>query len=154
MEMPLLKDIVIILGSSVLIILIFQRIKIPSILGFLITGILVGPYGLSLIKASHEVELMAEIGIIFLLFVIGIEFSLKSLASIKKTVFVGGMLQVGGTILVTSGIIFMAGLSWPQAIFIGFLLVSIKDLSEIQSRRSHRTAPRRCHFVAIDGMFG
>jgi len=121
MELPLLKDFVIILGSSVVIILILQRIKIPSILGFLITGVLVGPHGLSLIKASHEVELMAEIGIIFLLFVIGIEFSLKSLASIKKTVIVGGSLQVGGTILATSVILFFAGLNWPQAIFIGFL---------------------------------
>ncbi|MCF8349367.1 MAG: cation:proton antiporter, partial [Bacteroidales bacterium] len=75
MEIPILTDIVIILGLSVFIILLFQRLKLPVILGFLITGIIVGPHGLNLIKAVHEVELLAEIGIIFLLFLIGIEFS-------------------------------------------------------------------------------
>src|SRR5690554_4972316 len=102
MEIPLLPDIVIILGLSVFIVLIFQRLKLPSILGFLITGILIGPHGFGLVELSHEVELMAEIGIIFLLFVIGIEFSLSSLASIKKTVVGGGLMQVMGTIAVTA----------------------------------------------------
>jgi len=101
MELPILKDVVIILGFSVLIILLFQRLKMPSILGFLMTGIIAGPHGLSLVKASHEVEILAEMGIIFLLFVIGIEFSLKGLARIKNTVLIGGSLQVGGTILLT-----------------------------------------------------
>src|SRR5210317_2193439 len=101
METPLLKDIVIILGLSVVIILGFQRLKLPPIIGFLLTGIITGPYGLSLISAVHEVELLAEIGVIFLLFVIGIEFSLKGLISIRRTVLGGGLMQVGGTILVT-----------------------------------------------------
>ncbi|HRP60462.1 MAG TPA: cation:proton antiporter, partial [Vicingus sp.] len=101
MEIPLLKDIVIILGLSVLIILLFQRLKLPEILGFLITGVVAGPNGLNLINASHEVELLSEIGIIFLLFVIGIEFSLKGLVSIKNTVIWGGLMQVGGTIALT-----------------------------------------------------
>lgn len=70
MELPLLKDIVIILGFSVVIILLFQRLKLPEILGFLITGVIAGPHGLNIINASHEVELLSEIGIIFLLFVI------------------------------------------------------------------------------------
>ena len=141
--MPLLKDIVIILGASVLIILLFQRMKLPSILGFLITGILVGPYGLSLIKASHEVELMAEIGIIFLLFVIGIEFSLKTLSSIKRTVILGGLMQVGGTILVTTGLTLLAGLQWNQAVFMGFLfsLSSTAIVLKLLHTRGEITAP-------------
>ena len=85
MELPLLKEVVIILGLSVLIILLFQRIRLHSILGFLITGMVAGPNGLSLIGASHEVEILSEVGIIFLLFIIGIEFSLKSLSRIKQT---------------------------------------------------------------------
>ncbi len=122
MELPILKDVVIILGSSVLIILLFQRIKMPSILGFLFTGIIAGPHGLSLVKASHEVEILAEMGVIFLLFVIGIEFSLKGLARIKNTVLVGGSLQVGGTVLLTFLFARLAGLPVNQAIFMGFLL--------------------------------
>jgi CPA2 family monovalent cation:H+ antiporter-2 len=122
MELPILTDIVIILGSSILIILLFQRFKLPVILGFLITGIIVGPHGLNLITATHEVELLAEIGIIFLLFVIGIEFSLKGLASIKRTVLVGGSLQVVGTIGSVMLIAYLLGMPIQSAIFLGFLL--------------------------------
>lgn len=122
MNVPFLTEIVIILGLSVLIILLFHRIKMPSILGFLITGIIAGPYGLSLVKASEEVEVLSEIGVIFLLFVIGIEFSLKELAKIKNTVFIGGTIQVGGTILLTAVATHFFGLPWSQAVFMGFLI--------------------------------
>lgn len=122
MELPILKDVVIILGLSVGIILLFQRLKLPSILGFLFTGIIAGPHGLSLVNASHEVEILAEIGVIFLLFVIGIEFSLKGLARIRNTVLIGGSLQVGGTVLFTYLFARLAGLPNNQAVFMGFLL--------------------------------
>ncbi|MBM3435077.1 MAG: potassium transporter KefB [Bacteroidetes bacterium] len=122
MELPILSDIVIILGLSVFIILLFQRLRLPAILGFLITGIIVGPHGLNLIKAVHEVELLSEIGIIFLLFVIGIEFSLRGLNSIKNTVLFGGMLQVGGTIGLVTLISWLLGMPLRSAIFLGFLL--------------------------------
>jgi CPA2 family monovalent cation:H+ antiporter-2 len=151
MEIPLLKDIIVIIGSSVLIIILFQRMKLPSILGFLITGILVGPYGLSLIKASHEVELMSEIGIIFLLFVIGIEFSLKTLSSIRKTVILGGLMQVGGTILVTTLVTHLVGLEWNQAVFIGFLfsLSSTAIVLKLLQSRGEITAPHGRISLAI-----
>ncbi|WP_237708849.1 cation:proton antiporter domain-containing protein [Gillisia marina] len=84
MDIPILKDIVIILGLSIFIILLFQKIKVPSLLGFLLAGIIAGPYAFNLISSQHEVELLSEIGIIFLLFIIGIELSLKGLAAIKK----------------------------------------------------------------------
>ncbi|MFH1118594.1 MAG: cation:proton antiporter [Bacteroidota bacterium] len=122
MELPILKEVVIILGLSVLIILAFQRFKMPSIIGFLITGMIAGPKGLGLISASHEVEILSETGIIFLLFIIGIEFSIKGLAKVKQTVLLGGVLQVGGTILLTFLITRMLGLSPPQAVFMGFLI--------------------------------
>lgn len=122
MEIPILKEVVIILALSVVLILIFQKLKLPTILGFLIAGMVVGPYGLSLVNASEEVELLAEIGVIFLLFVIGIEFSLKGLMAIKKTVLLGGAVQVGGTILLTAAIANAFGLAWNQAIFLGFLI--------------------------------
>ncbi|MBI1192677.1 MAG: potassium transporter KefB [Bacteroidetes bacterium] len=122
MQIPILREIVIILGFSVLLILAFQRLKLPALLGFLVAGIVAGPHGLNLIQASHEVELLAEIGIIFLLFVIGIEFSLKGLSSIKNVVLWGGLLQVGGTILVAAGATYLLGIPIRAAIFMGFLL--------------------------------
>ncbi|HNP18516.1 MAG TPA: cation:proton antiporter [Fulvivirga sp.] len=121
MEIPLLPDIVTILGLSVVVILIFQKFKLPTILGFLITGVVAGPHGLSLVKASHEVEVLSEIGVILLLFIIGLEFSLKSLAAIKKAVFLGGSIQVLLTIGSAGLIAYLMDYSIVEATFIGFL---------------------------------
>ena len=79
MEILLLNDIVIIFGLSITILFICHRLRVPTIVGFLVTGILTGPYGLGLIKAVHEVEILAEVGVVLLLFTIGIEFSLQNL---------------------------------------------------------------------------
>lgn len=122
MELPLLTDIVIILGVSVPLILAFQRFKLPSILGLILAGIIVGPHALSLVHAAHDVEIMSEIGVIFLLFVIGIEFSLSQLAQIRRTVFIGGTLQVGLTIAAVTGIGMWGGMNVNSALFLGFLV--------------------------------
>ena len=122
MEIPLLKEIVIVLGISIVIILAFQKIKVPSILGFLMAGIIVGPSAFNLLSSTHEVELLSEIGIIFLLFIIGIELSFSGLMKIRKTVFIGGGLQVGGTILITALICIALGIEINTAVFIGFLI--------------------------------
>lgn len=120
-ELPMLSDIVWIFGLATLVILLFMRFKIPTIIGFLFTGALAGPYGLSLVTASTTVEALSEIGVILLLFVIGMEFSLKSLLSIKKAVFIGGSLQVFLTILFTTIIAHFFGFDWNVAVFLGFL---------------------------------
>jgi len=122
MEIPLLKEIVVVLGISIVIILAFQKLKVPSILGFLFAGIIVGPSAFNLLSSSHEVELLSEIGIIFLLFIIGIELSFSGLMKIKKTVFIGGGLQVGGTILVTALVAMALGVEINTAVFLGFLI--------------------------------
>ncbi|WP_266205701.1 cation:proton antiporter domain-containing protein [Pontibacter kalidii] len=122
MEIPLLPDIVIILGLSVIVILLFQRLKLPTILGFLATGVIAGPYGLSLIAASHNIEILAEIGIILLLFIIGMEFSLKQLAMIKRTVILGGSTQVLATIGLSALVMVLLNFSWGEAVFMGFLI--------------------------------
>lgn len=121
MHIPLLQDILILLGFSVVIVFVLQRLKLPSIIGFLITGVIIGPYGLSLVKAFEEVEILSEIGVILLLFVIGMELSIKQLISIKKTVFIGGFFQVGITVLVAACVYYFLGNSWREAVFVGFL---------------------------------
>ncbi len=120
-EFPLLSDIVVIFGLATLVILLFMRLKIPTIIGFLFTGAIAGPYGLSLVAASTAVEMLSEIGVILLLFVIGMEFSLKSLLSIKKAVFIGGSLQVFLTILITTLLAHLFGFAWNISVFMGFL---------------------------------
>ncbi|MDY6863256.1 MAG: cation:proton antiporter [Thermodesulfobacteriota bacterium] len=122
MEIPLLKDIVIIFGLAVAVIFVCHRIKIPAIVGFLITGLLAGPHGLKLVRAVHEVEILAEIGVILLLFTIGIEFSLKNLLKIKKSVLIGGSLQVLLTIVSVFVIAVYMGQTFNKSVFIGFLI--------------------------------
>ncbi|MGB0176551.1 MAG: cation:proton antiporter [Owenweeksia sp.] len=122
MEIPLLQDMVIILGLSVLVIFVFQKLKLPTILGFLVTGIAFGPSGMGLIEASHDIEILSEIGIILLLFIIGLEFSLADLARIKKIVFLGGASQVLITIAAVFGVMWSLGFSESQSVFFGFLV--------------------------------
>ncbi|WP_226742904.1 monovalent cation:proton antiporter family protein [Polaribacter gangjinensis] len=132
----------VLLSFSVMIVFVLQRLKLPSIIGFLITGVLIGPYGFSLVKAVEEVEILSEIGVILLLFVIGMELSIKQLISIKKTVFIGGFFQVGITVLVAAFVYYYLGNSWNEAVFVGFLfslsstaivLKTLQDRQEISS---------------------
>lgn len=122
MEIPLLSDIVIILGLAVVVILLFQRFRLPTILGFLATGVIAGPHGLSLITAAHDIEILAEIGVILLLFIIGMEFSLRQLSMIKRTVLLGGTTQVLATIGLVALVMVLLHYNWAEAVFMGFLI--------------------------------
>jgi len=122
MEIPLLNDIVIIFGLAITTLFICHRLRVPAVVGYLLTGIFVGPYGFGLVKAVHEVEILAEIGIVLLLFTIGIEFSLKKLLQIRKSVLMGGSLQVFLTFLAALFIARRFGQAFGEAVFIGFLV--------------------------------
>ncbi|MRR56238.1 MAG: sodium:proton exchanger [Deltaproteobacteria bacterium] len=122
MEHALLQDMEILFGLAVVTVILFRRLRFPSIIGFLAAGLLAGPHTLGLIKNLHQVEQMAEIGVVLLLFTIGIEFSLKELMRIKQLVLLGGSLQVGLTILVTALIAVSFGFALPQSVFFGFLV--------------------------------
>jgi monovalent cation:H+ antiporter-2, CPA2 family len=121
-QIELLQDLVIIFGLSVVIVLIFQRIHLPSIVGFLISGALLGPYGLNLIDDVEQVEVLAEVGIVLLLFTIGLEFSLSRLSGLRTFALLGGALQVGITIALTALITWAFQLPVRTGIFWGFLI--------------------------------
>jgi len=121
MELTILKDVVIIFALSTFVNLVFTKIKVPSIIGYLITGVIAGPYALALIHSHKEIELMAEIGIILLLFSIGLEFSLNHLLKIRKIVFWGGLLQLSTTSIITMLIVHTYDSSWKVALFIGLI---------------------------------
>lgn len=151
MHLPLLQDLLILLVFSVAIVFFLQRIKLPSILGFLITGTIIGPYGLSLVNAVDQVEIISEIGVILLLFVIGMELSLKQLASIKKTVFIGGLIQVGLTVLVAGSSYYSLGYSWNESVFVGFLfsLSSTAIVLKVFQDRNEISSPHARNALAI-----
>jgi CPA2 family monovalent cation:H+ antiporter-2 len=122
MGIPLLQDITIIFGLSIIVLLVSHQLRLPTVVGFLLTGIFVGPHGLRLIKGLHEVEILADIGVVLLLFAIGLEFSFRELSRLKKAVLLGGSLQVALTVLATFGIVLELGEVPSKAIFIGFLV--------------------------------
>lgn len=121
MEIPLLFDICIIFILSIAGLLVCHKLHVPAIVGFLLTGLIAGPHGLALIQADGEVEILAEVGIILLLFTVGIEFSLSSLLRVKRSVLVGGPLQVGLTLLAAFLVVRQFGMVANEAIFIGCL---------------------------------
>jgi CPA2 family monovalent cation:H+ antiporter-2 len=148
MEIPLLNDIIVIFGLSIAILFISNRLRVPTIVGFLLTGILVGPYGLGLINAPHEVEILAEIGVVLLLFTIGIEFSFEKMLQIKKSILMGGSIQVLLTLLVTFLIARQLGQPIGESVFIGFLislsstaivLKLFQERAEVDSPHGHTT---------------
>lgn len=151
MEIPLLTEITIILGASVLVIYLFQKLNLPTILGYLMTGIIAGPHMLALISASHEVEVLAEIGVILLLFIIGMEFSLKSLAAIKNSVLIGGSVQVGLTIILTALVAYWVGFEMNSALFLGFVfsLSSTAIVLKLLQERNEVNSPHGKIALAI-----
>lgn len=122
-HLHVLESLAILFGVSALIVFILGKLRIPSIVGFLAAGLILGPSGLRIVQNPKEIETLAEIGVVLLMFTIGLEFSLKNLMTLKKLVFVGGGLQI----LLTIGIVgilgyFYLGQSLNGAVFDGFLV--------------------------------
>ncbi len=107
---------------SIGVLLVGHRFNIPPVVGFLLTGVLAGPHGLALVGNTEDVEVLAQVGIILLLFGIGMEFSFKKLVQIKRLFLLGGTLQVGLTVLISFCLGQALGHSWGESIFLGCLL--------------------------------
>jgi CPA2 family monovalent cation:H+ antiporter-2 len=98
------------------------RARVVPIVGFLIAGVLIGPNALGLVERQEMVEAVAQIGVILLLFTIGIEFSLERLARIRRYVVFGGGLQVMLTSALTLALLAAFGVAWRDGLFTGFLV--------------------------------
>ncbi|HZG53797.1 MAG TPA: cation:proton antiporter [Pyrinomonadaceae bacterium] len=120
-DLPLLGDLLLLLLASVPIAFLFHRLRLPTTVGFMITGVVIGPYGLGLIRDVHAIEVLAEIGVVLLLFTIGLEFSLRRIVEMKRMVLAGGGMQVAVTTLLVTGIAYLWGRPVSQSIFFGFL---------------------------------
>jgi monovalent cation:H+ antiporter-2, CPA2 family len=115
-------QIVVLLVSSAAIAYVAHRLGLVPIVGFLIAGIALGPHALGVIRDAALIEAAAEIGVVLLLFTIGIEFSLEKLARIPRLVFVGGGLQVVLAIAVTTLVLTSFGVPWRAGVFTGILV--------------------------------
>lgn len=121
-SLPFLNEIVALFLVSVVIAFLCYKIKLVPIAGFLLAGVLIGPNALGLVQDQELVDMLAEIGIILLLFTIGIEFSLEKLAKIRTAIFIGGGLQVLFTGASVLGIFLLLNVDWRIGIYTGFLV--------------------------------
>jgi CPA2 family monovalent cation:H+ antiporter-2 len=121
-QLVFLKDLVIIFATAVIVVALLRRIHIPSIAGFIVAGVLAGPSGLRLVDDIHQVEVLAEVGVVLLLFGIGLELSIDRIRQLWRAVIVGGAVQVGLTILVVVGIATLRDIRFNSAVFLGFVI--------------------------------
>jgi len=141
--LELLTDILIVFAIALIVGMIFNRIKVPPLVAFILTGVIVGPYGLSIISEQEQVASLAEIGIILLLFTIGLEFSFKDLWKIRLIAVIGGALQVGLSFTFFFGLALLNGLPANEAILMGFLfsLSSTAVVLKILHQRGEMDSP-------------
>ena len=121
-ELPFLNELVALFLVSVGIAYLCYRLNLVPIVGFLIAGVIIGPNALALVPDQELVDILAEIGVILLLFTIGIEFSLEKLNRIRKAIVIGGGFQVAVTTLVVVGLLSFFEVSLNTSIYTGFLV--------------------------------
>jgi monovalent cation:H+ antiporter-2, CPA2 family len=136
-------EVVALIGACTVIAYLCQRVRIVPIVGFLLAGVLLGPNALGLVQDMEVIDAVAEVGVILLLFTIGIEFSLEKLARIKRFIFLGGGLQVGLCVTAVALLLMALGVPWRSGIFTGCLIAlsSTAIVLKILADRSETNSP-------------
>src|SRR5450631_1329526 len=109
----------ILLAAAVLVVILFRLLKLPAMLGYLLVGIVIGPHGLGLIPDNAGTRNLAEIGVVFLMFSIGLEFSLAKLTTMRRIVFGLGASQVALTLAGVVACMFAIGVDWRSGMVLG-----------------------------------
>ena len=131
-----LPIVLILLATAVVTVVVFRRVNMPAILGSLVVGALIGPHALGFVPDTPQTRYLAEFGVVFLMFSIGLEFSLPQLMAMRRIVVGFGGLQVGLTMALVILIAIFAGLSWQVGLILGGILamsstaISVKVLSD------------------------
>jgi CPA2 family monovalent cation:H+ antiporter-2 len=151
MEYEFLKSLEVIFIASAAVILLLFKLKMPSLIGFIVAGIIIGPHGIGLIKDTHFIQILAEIGVVLLLFTIGIEFSMTKLVRIRKAVLGGGGTQVLLTIILSAALTYIAIENINKSIFFGFLyaLSSTAIVLKLLAERGEIDSPHGHTMVGI-----
>jgi CPA2 family monovalent cation:H+ antiporter-2 len=142
-DSEILYDVLIFLVAAVVVVPAFRRLRTSPVLGYLAAGILVGPHGLAVIRDSESAHTLAEFGVVFLLFMIGLEFSVERLRSLGRYVFGLGALQVTVTGCLIGGVAWALGATEEAAIIIGggLALSSTAFVLQLLIERGERATP-------------
>jgi glutathione-regulated potassium-efflux system ancillary protein KefC len=120
--MPFLYTLVVLLVAAILLVPLAKRLGVGSVLGYLAAGLIIGPAGLGLITDVENIASVSELGVVMLLFLIGLELRPARLWTMRRSVFGMGLTQVVVTTAALSGLIHLAGLAWAPAVVVGFAL--------------------------------
>lgn len=121
-HIPLLGELAIMAAVGVVVAALLSRLRLPTVAGLLAAGALLGPFGLGRVGEASGIETLAEVGVVLLLFTIGLEFSLARLTQLFRSFALGGALQVSATIAATAGVALLTGTTLAQAVFVGFVV--------------------------------
>ncbi len=119
LQESILEDILLLLTATLIVVAAVRRLRMPPIIGFLAVGMAVGPYALGWVAATETTAALAEFGVVFLLFTLGLEFSLPRLIATRGEVFWLGGLQVGLTTAAVAALAWLLGLGLPVSIVLG-----------------------------------
>lgn len=150
-EIPVLRDLVILVAVAIPVVIIAQRLRVPTVVGFLLTGIAIGPNALGLVARPDSVSSLAEVGVVLLLFAIGLELSLSRIIRMGPWVVRGGGIQVLATIAVVAGVASALGTPTRLAVFFGalFALSSTAIILKVYTDRGELDTPHGRVVVAV-----
>jgi CPA2 family monovalent cation:H+ antiporter-2 len=121
-ETHFIRELLLLIAIAALGVALFERLRLPAVVGFLVMGAAVGPGGLGLVADPERVRGLAEFGVVFLLFEIGLELPVDRLRRLWRSALVGGGLQVGVTLGGAAALAAALGLDWPTALVLGALV--------------------------------
>ena len=132
-----LQLVLILLATAVLAVVVFRLLRLPPMLGYLLSGVIIGPHALGLIPEVTETHHLAEFGVVFLMFSIGLEFSLPKLVTMKNVVFGFGTAQVCASMIIVMIVTWMIGIDWRVGLALGGVLAmsSTAIVSKMLSER-------------------
>jgi len=132
-------------------VVVFRRFNLPPVLGYLFVGSVIGPHALNLMDDIHRAESLAEFGVVFLMFSIGLEFSLPKLFSMKRIVFGLGLLQVVVTMVLAAGLIMLLGVGWQLGIALGgvFAMSSTAVITKLLAERMQLDSPHGREIMGV-----
>jgi CPA2 family monovalent cation:H+ antiporter-2 len=146
-----LQPVLVLLAAAVLVVVVFRSLRLPPLLGYLIVGVVIGPHALGWITTTDEVSTLAEIGVVFLMFSIGLEFSLSRLMTMRRIVFGLGAAQVLITLLLVLGVALAIGASWQTGLVLGGALAmsSTAILAKLLAERFEINSPHGRQIIGI-----
>ena len=143
-----LEPVLVLLAAAVLVVVACRSLRLPTLVGYLVVGVAIGPHAAGLIADTAEVQVLAEVGVAFLMFSIGLEFNLPKLKTMRRIVFGLGLAQVLATLLAVLAIALLSGLSWQAGIALGGALAMsstailaklLAERMELNSEHGRRT---------------